>query len=110
MIASIDPRTGATVEELDVSTTTDDLEALCARALEAAAELSALGRAGRATMLRAMSAAPRRACTRPTSSGRTPAAATPRRIPSGATSTSARSPSIAPTIASATCCGVRVAT
>jgi NADP-dependent aldehyde dehydrogenase len=57
MIASIDPRTGTTVEELDVSTTTDDLEQLCARALEAAAELSALGRAGRATVLRAMSAA-----------------------------------------------------
>src|SRR3954447_15449186 len=53
---------------------------------------------------------PSRRWSRPEVSGKSPAAAAPRRSPSGATSTSARLPSIAPTTASATCSGVRVAT
>jgi NADP-dependent aldehyde dehydrogenase len=54
VIASIDPRTGATVEEIDVATTDADLATICAAAKKAGEELAAIGRSGRAAMLRAM--------------------------------------------------------
>jgi NADP-dependent aldehyde dehydrogenase len=57
VIASIDPRTGQTAEELAVNTTAADLEQLCAEADTAAAELAELGRSGRSRMLRSMAAA-----------------------------------------------------
>ncbi len=53
MIASIDPRTGATVEELE----TPAEDGLVRSARDAFRELAAAGRAGRAAMLRAMAAA-----------------------------------------------------
>jgi NADP-dependent aldehyde dehydrogenase len=55
MIASIDPRTGVTVEELDVAA--EDLDGLGGEAQGARQELAEAGRAGRAAMLRAMAAA-----------------------------------------------------
>jgi NADP-dependent aldehyde dehydrogenase len=55
MIASIDPRTGATVEELEVAA--EDLDALGRSARDARRELAEAGRAGRAAMLRSMAAA-----------------------------------------------------
>ena len=58
----------------------------------------------------AIASEPRRRCRRPASSGSTPATAAPSRRPSGATSISERSRSIARTTAAATCSGVRVAT
>ncbi|GII28303.1 aldehyde dehydrogenase (NADP(+)) [Planotetraspora mira] len=54
MIDSIDPRTGRTVEQIDAATSQADLDDLCARAGAAARELTALGRAGRARLLRSM--------------------------------------------------------
>ncbi|WP_432843163.1 aldehyde dehydrogenase (NADP(+)) [Dactylosporangium sp. CA-092794] len=55
MIASIDPRTGTTAEELDVPA--EDLDRLGERARAAHRELAGAGRGGRAAMLRAMAAA-----------------------------------------------------
>ena len=55
MIASIDPRTGATVEEVTVAA--EDLDALGRQARDAQRELTETGRAGRAAMLRAMATA-----------------------------------------------------
>ena len=54
MIPSVDPRTGQVVEELDVATTTADLDRIVNGAVAATAELTELGRRGRAQMLRAM--------------------------------------------------------
>ena len=54
MIPSVDPRTGAVVEELDVVTTDADLDRITTAASAAAHDLAGLGRHGRAGMLRAM--------------------------------------------------------
>lgn len=54
MIASIDARTGATVEEIADETTPSALDALAAQAARAADALEQLGRRGRAQMLVAM--------------------------------------------------------
>ncbi len=54
MIASMDPRTGRVVEELDVTTDIDDT---VGKAVVAAEQLAAIGRAGRAALLRSMAAA-----------------------------------------------------
>jgi NADP-dependent aldehyde dehydrogenase len=53
-VASIDPRTGETVEVVAQETTTAEVERLCAEALAAAPALDAMGRAGRAGLLRAL--------------------------------------------------------
>ena len=55
MIASIDPRTGATVEEVEVAA--EDLDGLGRRVRDAQRELAEADRSGRAAMLRAMAAA-----------------------------------------------------
>ncbi|OZM83233.1 aldehyde dehydrogenase (NADP(+)) [Pseudonocardia sp. MH-G8] len=57
MIASIDPRTGRKVEEVGTTTSASHLDDLCVRATAAAQELVALGRRGRAGLLRSMAAA-----------------------------------------------------
>jgi NADP-dependent aldehyde dehydrogenase len=53
-VLSIDPRTGVTVEVVAQETTTGQVDGLCAAALAAAPALDALGRAGRAALLRAL--------------------------------------------------------
>jgi NADP-dependent aldehyde dehydrogenase len=53
-IVSIDPRTGQTVEVVAPETTTEEVAALCDAALAAAPALDALGRDGRAALLRAL--------------------------------------------------------
>ncbi|MFU8874247.1 aldehyde dehydrogenase (NADP(+)) [Micromonospora sp. SL4-19] len=53
-VVSIDPRTGHTVEAVAPETTTEQVHHLCAAALAAAPGLEALGRAGRATLLRTL--------------------------------------------------------
>src|SRR5688572_32789544 len=53
-VVSIDPRTGETVEVVAQETTTREVERLCAAALAAAPALEAMGRAGRAGLLRAL--------------------------------------------------------
>src|SRR3954468_2708884 len=53
-VVSIDPRTGETVEVVAQETTTEEVDRLCAAALAAAPALDALGRAGRAALLRAL--------------------------------------------------------
>ncbi|MCW3843282.1 aldehyde dehydrogenase family protein, partial [Micromonospora yasonensis] len=53
-VVSIDPRTGQAVEEVAPETTSTEVEALCAAALAAAPGLEALGRAGRAALLRGL--------------------------------------------------------
>lgn len=51
-VVSIDPRTGATVEVVAQETTTAEVDRLVAAALAAAPALDAMGRAGRAALLR----------------------------------------------------------
>jgi NADP-dependent aldehyde dehydrogenase len=53
-VVSIDPRTGRTVEVVAQETTTEEVDRLCAAALAAAPGLEALGRAGRAALLRSL--------------------------------------------------------
>ncbi|GHJ56002.1 aldehyde dehydrogenase [Nonomuraea sp. TT08I-71] len=53
-VASIDPRTGQAVEVVARETTTEEVDRLCAAAQAAAAGLEALGRDGRAALLRAL--------------------------------------------------------
>ena len=53
-VTSIDPRTGAVVETVAAETTTEQVEQLAGSALTAAPGLEALGRAGRASLLRAL--------------------------------------------------------
>ncbi|WP_346535917.1 aldehyde dehydrogenase (NADP(+)) [Micromonospora sp. DPT] len=53
-VVSIDPRTGQAVEEVAQETTTAEVDRLCAAALAAAPDLEALGRAGRARLLRTL--------------------------------------------------------
>lgn len=52
--ASVDARTGREVERVGAETSPAELDDLCARAAVAARELSGLGRAGRARLLRSM--------------------------------------------------------
>ncbi|WP_298460707.1 aldehyde dehydrogenase (NADP(+)) [uncultured Cellulomonas sp.] len=54
VVESIDPRTGQTVEVVAPETTGDDVARVCAAAADAAPALEALGRTGRARMLRLM--------------------------------------------------------
>jgi NADP-dependent aldehyde dehydrogenase len=54
VVTSFDPRTGEAVEDVGPETTPDDVAHLCATAVDASAQLQALGRSGRAAMLRAM--------------------------------------------------------
>jgi len=54
VVTSFDPRTGEAVEDVGPETSAGDVAHLCAMAVEATAELEALGRGGRAAMLRAM--------------------------------------------------------
>lgn len=56
-VLSIDPRTGEPVDTVATETGGTELEALCEAAADAARPLAALGRHGRARMLREMSAA-----------------------------------------------------
>ncbi|WNV73598.1 aldehyde dehydrogenase (NADP(+)) [Geodermatophilus sp. DSM 44513] len=53
-VVSTDPRTGEAVEVVARETTTAEVDRLCAAALTAAPGLDALGRAGRAALLRAL--------------------------------------------------------
>ncbi|MGS2618699.1 aldehyde dehydrogenase (NADP(+)) [Micromonospora sp. LZ34] len=53
-VVSIDPRTGQPVEEVARETTSAEVDRLCAAALAAAPGLEALGRAGRAALLRSL--------------------------------------------------------
>ena len=53
-VVSIDPRTGEVVEVVAPETTTEEVDRLCTAALAAAPGLDALGRAGRAALLRAL--------------------------------------------------------
>jgi NADP-dependent aldehyde dehydrogenase len=53
-VVSVDPRTGEVVEVVTQRTTTAEVDRLCAAALAAAPGLDELGRAGRATLLRAL--------------------------------------------------------
>ncbi|SDD56958.1 NADP-dependent aldehyde dehydrogenase [Geodermatophilus telluris] len=53
-VVSTDPRTGETVEVVAQETTTAEVDRLCAAALAAAPGLDALGRGGRAALLRAL--------------------------------------------------------
>ena len=53
-VVSIDPRTGEAVEVVAPETTTAEVDRLCAAALAAAPALEALGRTGRAGLLRAL--------------------------------------------------------
>ncbi len=55
VVTSFDPRTGEAVEDVGPETTAGDVASLCATAIGATAELEALGRDGRAAMLRSMS-------------------------------------------------------
>jgi NADP-dependent aldehyde dehydrogenase len=56
-VVSIDPRTGAAVEVVAQETTTAEVDRLCAAGLAAAPALEALGRRGRAALLRALAGA-----------------------------------------------------
>jgi NADP-dependent aldehyde dehydrogenase len=51
---SFDPRTAQAVEDVGPETSADDVARLCDRAANATAQLEAVGRSGRAAMLRAM--------------------------------------------------------
>src|SRR5207237_9748627 len=51
---SFDPRTAEAVEDVGPESSADDVAQLCLRAAEAGADREALGRGGRAVMLRAM--------------------------------------------------------
>ncbi|MGW5672136.1 aldehyde dehydrogenase (NADP(+)) [Micromonospora sp. NPDC003776] len=53
-VVSTDPRTGRAVEVVATETTTAEVDLLCAAALAAAPALEALGRAGRAALLRGL--------------------------------------------------------
>ncbi len=53
-VVSTDPRTGEAVEVVAQETTPEEVDRLCAAALAAAPVLDALGRAGRAALLRAL--------------------------------------------------------
>jgi NADP-dependent aldehyde dehydrogenase len=53
-VVSTDPRTGEAVEVVAQETTPEEVDRLCAAALAAAPALDALGRAGRAALLRAL--------------------------------------------------------
>jgi NADP-dependent aldehyde dehydrogenase len=56
-VLSIDPRTGEAVEAVEAvapETTPEEVDRLCAAALAAAPGLDALGRAGRAALLRSL--------------------------------------------------------
>lgn len=53
-VMSVDARTGRAVEEIARESSAEEVDAACRRAAGAAAGLDALGRAGRARMLRAM--------------------------------------------------------
>ena len=53
-VVSTDPRTGQVVEVVAQETATAQVDALCRRALDAAPALDALGRQGRAALLRAL--------------------------------------------------------
>lgn len=55
-IQSIDPRTGDVVEELGADTTTEEVARLCRLAGDATATFEAMGRTGRAALLRAAAA------------------------------------------------------
>jgi NADP-dependent aldehyde dehydrogenase len=52
-VVSIDPRTGAAVEDVAEETAPQDVDGVARRALAAAPQLEALGRSGRAALLRA---------------------------------------------------------
>jgi NADP-dependent aldehyde dehydrogenase len=54
VVTSFDPRTGEAVEDVGPETGADDVARLCVRAVDATSQLEALGRGGRAAMLRAM--------------------------------------------------------
>ena len=54
VVTSFDPRTARAVEDVGPETSADDVARLCANAVVATAQLEALGRRGRAAMLRAM--------------------------------------------------------
>ena len=54
MVTSFDPRTGNPVEDVGPETSADDVARLCSKAVDGTAQLEALGRSGRAAMLRAM--------------------------------------------------------
>jgi NADP-dependent aldehyde dehydrogenase len=54
VVTSFDPRTGEAVEDVGPETSADDVARLCSTAIAATAQLEALGRRGRAAMLRAM--------------------------------------------------------
>jgi NADP-dependent aldehyde dehydrogenase len=51
---SFDPRTGKAVDDVGPETSPDDVASLCSTAADATSQLEAVGRHGRATMLRAM--------------------------------------------------------
>ena len=51
---SFDPRTAQAVEDVGPESNADDVARLCERAVDATAQLEAMGRSGRAAMLRAM--------------------------------------------------------
>lgn len=53
-VVSIDPRTGQAVEDVAQETTTEEVDRLCTTALAAAPGLEALGRSGRAALLRTL--------------------------------------------------------
>lgn len=53
-VLSVEARTGRAVEEIARENTAEEVDAACRRAAAAAGDLEALGRAGRARMLRAM--------------------------------------------------------
>ncbi|MCT2584440.1 aldehyde dehydrogenase (NADP(+)) [Actinophytocola gossypii] len=53
-VRSVDPRTGEATEVVAQETTPEEVALLCERALAAAPELDALGRTGRAALLRAL--------------------------------------------------------
>jgi NADP-dependent aldehyde dehydrogenase len=57
VVTSFDPRTGVAIEDVGPETSSGDVAGLCFRATEAATGLEAIGRAGRAQMLRAMAEA-----------------------------------------------------
>ena len=54
MVTSFDPRTGDAVEDVGPETSADEVAGLCSRAAGATVQLEAMGRHGRAAMLRAM--------------------------------------------------------
>jgi NADP-dependent aldehyde dehydrogenase len=54
VVSSVDPRTGSVVEVVAAETTVQEVDDLCAAALAAAPALDAMGRSGRAVLLRAL--------------------------------------------------------